>query len=225
MTAPLLWRVQSPPLRAHEPPETSHDLLLKLRDPDEQDAWTTFVAIYGPYIRSHCRRPEIQDADVADLSQSVLTSLSTSLRWFRYDPRKGKFRHWLARVVRRKVADFLLASRRRRNRQRQTAADLDGFPASVGDGTKRDRELAVELFHRSACVARRQFRPRTWQAFWLSATADRSILDVAQELNMSVGAVHVARCRVLARLKEIAAGLRQSPAKSSPTVRSPEVAP
>jgi RNA polymerase sigma-70 factor (ECF subfamily) len=46
------------------------------------------------------------------------------------------------------------------------------------------------------------FRAPTWQAFWRTAVDGRDAAAVARELGLSVGAVYIARSRVLARIKE-----------------------
>jgi RNA polymerase sigma-70 factor (ECF subfamily) len=47
-----------------------------------------------------------------------------------------------------------------------------------------------------------EFEERTWQAFWQVVVDGRSPADVAQQLGMSANAVHLARGRVLRRLRE-----------------------
>ena len=59
--------------------------------------------------------------------------------------------------------------------------------------------------------------PTTWQAFWQTAVEGRSPDAVAAELGLSVGAVYVARSRVLARLR------RRSDRASSATGRRSSV--
>jgi RNA polymerase sigma-70 factor (ECF subfamily) len=49
---------------------------------------------------------------------------------------------------------------------------------------------------------RGEFEERTWQAFWHTAVEGRRPKDVAADLGMSPGAVRVAKCRVLQRLRE-----------------------
>jgi hypothetical protein len=46
------------------------------------------------------------------------------------------------------------------------------------------------------------FASATWAAFWQTALEGRPPGEVAVELGLSVGAVYVARSRVLARLKK-----------------------
>src|SRR5262249_61134789 len=48
---------------------------------------------------------------------------------------------------------------------------------------------------------RSEFAPKTWPAFWRPGVDGRSPGDVAAELGLSVGAVYIARSRVLARLR------------------------
>jgi len=57
------------------------------------------------------------------------------------------------------------------------------------------------VFQWAADDVRGEFTPSTWQAFWQTAVEDRSPSQVAAELGLSVGAVYIARSRVLARLK------------------------
>ena len=46
------------------------------------------------------------------------------------------------------------------------------------------------------------FEQSTWQAFWRTTVDHQTAPDVANELNMSPGAVRQAKHRVLARLRE-----------------------
>jgi len=49
---------------------------------------------------------------------------------------------------------------------------------------------------------RSEFQESTWQAFWRSTIDERDGKAVAESLGLSVGAVYVAKSRVIARLKE-----------------------
>ena len=44
--------------------------------------------------------------------------------------------------------------------------------------------------------------PQTWRAPWLTAVEGRGGDEAARDLGLSLGAVYLAKCRVLARLKE-----------------------
>jgi RNA polymerase sigma-70 factor (ECF subfamily) len=58
------------------------------------------------------------------------------------------------------------------------------------------------MFLWAAEQIRGEFRETTWQAFWRTCVEDQSVQTTAQQLNLSPGAVYVARSRVMARLRE-----------------------
>ena len=49
---------------------------------------------------------------------------------------------------------------------------------------------------------RGHFQETTWQAFWRTAVEGEPAAEAARALGLSVGAVYVAKSRVLARLRE-----------------------
>ena len=55
----------------------------------------------------------------------------------------------------------------------------------------------------AADQVRGEFRQSTWQAFWLTAVEGQDPRAAAQASGISVGAVYIARSRVMARLKSI----------------------
>jgi RNA polymerase sigma-70 factor (ECF subfamily) len=54
-------------------------LLLRIRDAQDDRAWTQFVEIYGPLVYGYARQHGLQDADAADLLQEVLRSVARSV--------------------------------------------------------------------------------------------------------------------------------------------------
>ncbi len=79
---------------------------------------------------------------------------------------------------------------------------LEEQPAPAEEVACWDREYHQRLFDWAAEKVRSSFRPLTWQAFWQTAVEHRDVRDVAAELGLSVGAVYIARSRVLARIRE-----------------------
>ena len=47
------------------------------------------------------------------------------------------------------------------------------------------------------------FKPDNWQAFWLTAVENKSVQDVAEQLNLPRSKVYVARSRVMARIAKV----------------------
>src|SRR5687768_11644609 len=81
-------------------PLTRPSLLVRIRNPMDADAWAQFVELYGPVVYHFSRRRGLQDADAADLTQTVFQTIAHDIRRFNYDASRGLFRGWLFRVVR-----------------------------------------------------------------------------------------------------------------------------
>jgi DNA-directed RNA polymerase specialized sigma24 family protein len=61
-----------------DPDRTSVTLLIRVRSPEDAEAWRDFVDRYGPMIRRWCQAWFPHEAD--DRAQEVLMKLITSLR-------------------------------------------------------------------------------------------------------------------------------------------------
>lgn len=182
---------------------TRHSLLLRLREADDQAAWSEFVEVYTPAIFGFCRRRGLREADAADVTQEVLRALARALPRFEYDPSRSRFRHWLFTVVRSKLNNFVAAQiRRPRLAGETTLARYDERPPDAGE-----EEAAWHLEHRSRLIRwaaariRPEFTPVTWDAFWRTAVIGESVEWVAGALSLSPNAVYIARSRVTQRLK------------------------
>ena len=85
---------------------TSPSLLIRLRQPGEQDAWRRFVQMYTPLLFRWARRWGLRDQDAADMVQDVCVILMQKLPTFQYDPRRG-FRNWLHTIALNKFSVHL----------------------------------------------------------------------------------------------------------------------
>jgi RNA polymerase sigma-70 factor (ECF subfamily) len=188
-----------------EAPPTRATLLARIKDPRDTAAWSEFVRLYGPVVYGFARKRGLQDADAADLVQDVMRSVARNAEKMEYDPKRGTFRGWLYTVTRNKIYNFLTAQKNRpkssgdpNNQDR-----LDALPSSASDDTEAEWELEYQrrLSARAMELIRHEFQPATWDAFWGTAVLGQSAQDVGKELEMTPGAVYVAKSRVLARLR------------------------
>jgi RNA polymerase sigma factor (sigma-70 family) len=184
---------------------TRASLLARLGDPQDRAAWQQFVGLYGRLVYGFVRQRGLQDADAADLTQEIFLSIARAAGRWRYDPRQGTFRGWLYAVTRNQLARFL---RRRRSQPLGNGGSSAQWllaeqpdPGADTEGTW-EQEFQRQLFRQAAELLRDGFAPTTWQAFWRTAVEGRGAAAVAAELGLSVGAVYVAKSRVLARLAE-----------------------
>ncbi len=185
-------------------PTTRASLLLRLCDSADHEAWVEFVTLYESVIYRSLRQHGLQDADARDVMQELLLAVSRSIDRWEPGRQRGTFRGWLRRVARNLVVNWL----KRRGRQAVTAGGcdlpslLDVLPAADDpDSIQFDRELRRALFHRAGQQVRGEVQRQTWDAFWETAVVGMSPTDAAAKLGMTVGAVRVAKCRVLARLR------------------------
>ena len=201
---PRFLRVQQRKPGLSDSPETRPTLLLRLRDAKDNVAWSQFVEVYSPLIYRFALKRGLQEADAADVTQDVLQAVAKNIGRWDYDPQTGKFRGWLFTVARSKLADY--GERRKRAPQGSGDSDmhewLDNQAAVSEDQAFWEHEYERRVFQWAADQVREQFQTATWQAFWRTAVENEDANAVAKSLEMSVGAVYVAKSRVLARLKE-----------------------
>jgi RNA polymerase sigma-70 factor (ECF subfamily) len=186
-------------------PTTRHSLVLRLRNPDDQAAWAEFVDIYEPLVYRLARSKGLQDADAQDLCQEVFRAVASAIERWDPDPAKGRFRGWLFRIARNLVIKFL-AGQRHHPQGSGSSSVQEMLEAQPAKDSQAEAEFAAEFrrraFRWAADQVKTEFTEPTWQAFWKTAVDNRPIQEVATELGLSVGAVYIARSRVLARLRE-----------------------
>jgi RNA polymerase sigma factor (sigma-70 family) len=189
-------------------PTTRPSLLIRIRDAADHDAWNQFVEVYASLIHHFARRKGLQEADAADITQDVLRQVSDSIGRFEYTPNRGSFRAWLFTVTRNRILNFFSRDGRGAKGSGDTSVRqlLEQQPAAE-EQADWDREVEQHLFACAVERVRPEFRENSWQAFWKTAVESHSASDTAAELGASVGAVYIAKSRVLARLKEVVASL------------------
>jgi RNA polymerase sigma-70 factor (ECF subfamily) len=183
---------------------TRVSLLVRVRDPRDEAAWLEFVEIYAPLIFRYARRSGLQEADADDVTQEVLRTTVRTMPAFDYDPRRGRFRGWLRTLTMNQVRDHHARGQAREKGSGDTGLHQwlqEQRDESESDEEFWEREYRERLCQWAALRVRVQFREATWRAFE-ETIAGRPAEEVAKELGLSVGAVYIAKSRVLAKLKE-----------------------
>jgi RNA polymerase sigma-70 factor (ECF subfamily) len=162
------------------------------------------VEIYTPLVHRLARARGLQEADAADLVQEVFRAVAGAIDRWDPDPSKGTFRAWLFRIARNLILNALAAQRRHPRGSGDTDVRLllEAQPEpNPEDSALFEAEYRRRLFQWAAARCRGEFRASTWQAFWRTSVEGEPPGDAARALGMTVGAVYVARSRVMARLK------------------------
>jgi len=182
---------------------TPISLLERLRRPGEAQAWQRFTELYTPLMYYWARRLGMQPPDAADLVQEVFAILIQKLPEFAYDRRKS-FRNWLRTVMFNKWRDL---QRRGDPPQQVDEATLAELPGPDRADWVGEEEYRQNLIRRALQIMQADFQASTWKACWEYVVSDRPAAEVAAELGISVGAVYVAKSRVLSRLRQELEGL------------------
>jgi RNA polymerase sigma-70 factor (ECF subfamily) len=147
----------------------------------------------------------LPEQDTGDIFQEVFQSVAASLGSFHKESRRDTFRGWLRTIAHNKVHDHFRKLGREPAGAGGTAAHLrlaniaaESSHDESSASPSRDSRRCLEALGMIEC----EFMDRTWRAFWLTAVEGRKAVDVATELDMSPGAVRVAKSRVLSRLRE-----------------------
>ncbi|MFK8114723.1 MAG: RNA polymerase sigma factor [Rubripirellula sp.] len=182
---------------------TRPSLLVRLQETRDEQAWSEFTAVYEPVIYRMAKRRGLQDADAREIVQEVLLSVSSAIGKFDIN-RSGSFRGWLSRVTRNATVDRLrkVKSRNEINHGSDFVHAIDGAieknPEEEFDGDHRK-----QLFRWAASTVRTKTGEVNWMAFWKTSVEGSTIEAVAAELGIAAGAVYVARCRILKRIREL----------------------
>lgn len=188
-------------------PETRASLILRLPDATDVEAWDEFVSIYEPLVYRFALRNGMQHADAQELVQEVLVAVSQSVDRWEPDEERGRFRDWLFRISRNLMINLLT---RRKYRSIGTgdsniAELLENTCDPASDESQLfDLEYRREVFRWAGEHVRQEVKTKTWKAFWMSTVDALPIKEVADELQMSIGSVYIARSRVMARLQDYA---------------------
>jgi RNA polymerase sigma factor (sigma-70 family) len=187
-------------------PETRMTLIRQLADPANVTAWLQFEKTYQPAIYRFARSRGLQQADALDVVQEVMLAVHRQAAHWTPTGRNGSFRAWLGETVRRTTLQLL----RLRTRigvglgGSSVGTALDAIPAHD------DRELNHVndqrwRFFCAAAVVESEVCALNWRAFWMTAVEGKSAEEVATILDTRVGTVYSAKCRVMARIRRVAA--------------------
>ena len=177
-------------------PLTSKSLILRIRDASDSDAWSHFETLYSPIVRSYCRRRGVQEADIDDLVQEVMVSVSKAIRSFEYDPGRGRFRSWFGTIAANKLKTF---------RARQSArAEFSDSTVVLSDQDVDYGEwesiFCQQILREASKIVRSKVEPLTWACFQATWMENQKALDVGQALGMPIHTVYVNKSRVLKML-------------------------
>src|SRR5262249_27017719 len=114
---------------------------------------------------------------------------------------------WLYRVTANRFRDQLRARRAHCPGSGDPAVQAALEQQMAPDESAWDDEFRQQTFAVASERVRREVDESSWQSFWRIAVEAQKPKDVAAALRMNIGAVYVAKSRVLARLREEVAAM------------------
>lgn len=190
-------------------PETRITLIQRLQHGGDDTAWEEFATIYRPVIVRLALRRQLQPADAEDVAQQVLLAVSRNIDKWKVDPARARFRTWLQMVIRNAIIN---AFSRKPWDQACGGTTAVRNLSHLADGEEMnwfDAEWRQETFRWAAAQIRTEFEPGTWIAFWETAIEGVSAKEAAEKTGKTIGAVYIARTRVMQRIKQKIAELDQ----------------
>lgn len=190
--------------------------LLRRASTGDAESWKLLVSLYGPVVRYWCRKAGLNRADIADVFSETFLAVVRNLPKFERRSGTAKFRAWLKKVTMSKVYDHFKKQGLEPAAVGGSAAMLQmagieaaqGGDPSVEDAGDNDSDGALAhseetfLAQRTLQLVRKEFREKTWQAFYRTAIEGCTSQQAAEELAMTALAVRKAKSRVMRRLKE-----------------------
>lgn len=180
-------------------PETRPSLIRRVQAGTDAHAWDEFSGIYRPIIVRMAAAKGLQSADAEDIAQQVLFSVAKSIKRWKPDEKRARFRTWLQRVVRNATLNALT-----RSPKDVAAGGTEALAVLVElpqeDSEAFDHEWRRETLNWAAQQIRDEFHSATWNAFWLTAVEGVTPKIAAARTGKSIGAVYIARTRVMQRI-------------------------
>ena len=192
-------------------PETRPSLILRVRDPNDADAWNQFATLYRPVILRLARRKGIQAADAEDLAQQVLLSVAGAIERWKPDQQRARFRTWLQTIVRNAILNAV----QRRSPDQAAGGDSDAERFENNQNTRTDDEETLrdeyrrELFLQAAQQIHAEFAEETWDSFWKTAVQGIDIETLSAQSDRTRGSIYASRSRIMKRLREAIEELEQ----------------
>lgn len=185
-------------------PGTRHSLIVRLNK-QHQPSWFEFAAEYEPFLISLVRRCGVPEKDSHDVVQQIMMAVTKSLDSWSDDGRPESFRRWLNIVARNVAIKFMQAERKRPAACGGTdmVAVLNNVPlADDAFAVEQQKLYQHELIIWAAHQVKSEFIESSWQAFHETMIQQRSVDEVAKELNVSAGSIYMSRSRILARIRK-----------------------
>ena len=188
-------------------PATLIRSLGELAERSDDAHWARFVELYEPAIREFIRLqdPDIPAADRDDLVQETFARLVPALRNRVFDPGKGRFRNFLATVVRRLMIDRMRELTARRTGGAVPIEEVEPVAETPAAAELVDMKWRLARHHAAVehVFAKSALSEQSRKVYLMSEVDGLAMKDIAAKLGLAPNAVR----RIASRVRRMIAAV------------------
>ena len=178
---------------------TRASLLVRIKDLNDSHAWGEFDAIYRPLLRRFAQARKLAAADVEEIVQETMLTVTEHIGEFAYEPGKGSFRGWLLTIVNNKISS-------RFRRQEPMPADTEQL-AALASSEKGPAELFDLMWmeeHLRACLGavRGEVPAATFDAYEMYVIKQKEVNEVCAAVGINANLLYQIKYRLNRRVLE-----------------------
>ena len=186
---------------------TRSSVIRAVADTENEAAWQRFFDLYAGFVFSIARSKGLNDTDADDIVQMVFIDLARNLPSFKYDQEKGRFRPYLAALVKWRVIDRLKAVRRDADLKADFMEEAKSA-ATTEDEDFEEREWQSAAMEETLRRIKPEVRPEHYAAFVASAVEGQDTDVVTKLYGISRDSLYQIRKRLTVKLREKLAEVR-----------------
>lgn len=186
---------------------TRSSVLRAVANTENEAAWQRFFDLYAGFVFSIARSKGLNDTDADDIVQMVFSDLARNLPSFKYDREKGRFRSYLAALVKWRVIDRLKAVRRDADLKADFMEEAKSA-ATTEDEDFEEREWQSAAMEETLRRIKPEVRPEHYAAFVASAVEGQDTDVVTKLYGISRDSLYQIRKRLMVKLREKLAEVR-----------------
>ena len=191
-----------------DPLPTRWSLIERLKNPEDQDGWDTFVRMYRGLIRGVAMKAGLDEGEAEEVIQDTVLCVHQKIGQFEADPALGSFKGWLLRLTQWRIADQFRKrpqgsplSQRTSGTTRTSTAE--GVPDPQCDfETIWESEWKENLLSLALQEVKDQVDPEHFQIFDFCALRHWPVTKVAQVMRVNSGQVYLTKHRVAKLVKK-----------------------
>ena len=186
---------------------TRSSVIRAVANTENEAAWQRFFDLYAGFVFSIARSKGLNDTDADDIVQMVFSDLARNLPSFKYDREKGRFRLYLAALVKWRVIDRLKAVRRDADLKADFMEEAKSA-ATTEDEDFEEREWQSAAMEETLRRIKPEVRPEHYAAFVASAVEGQDTDVVTKLYGISRDSLYQIRKRLTVKLREKLAEVR-----------------